>query len=67
MAIIPAKPIAKALGKDLDETVEQTAKPVDIPEEEITVFHGTPHTFPPVTEVVNRKDGGRVYVDHNRS
>ena len=66
MPIIPVKPIAKALGKDVEETVEQTAKPVDIPEEEITVFHGTPHTFPPVTEVVNRKDGGRVYVDRNQ-
>ena len=66
MPIIPVKPIAKALGKDVEETVEQAAKPVDIPEEEITVFHGTPHTFPPVTEVVNRKDGGRVYVDRNQ-
>ena len=66
MPIIPVKPIAKALGKDVEETVEQATKPVDIPEEEITVFHGTPHTFPPVTEVVNRKDGGRVYVDRNQ-
>ena len=90
MPIIPVKPIAKALGKD----VEKAAKPVDnmdlaavpddvladlraaderdaavkakIPEEEITVFHGTPHAFPPVTEVVNRKDGSRVYVDRNQ-
>ncbi len=95
MPIIPVKPIAKALGKDVEETVEQAAKPMPdllpdpvipeadlaamraadardasvqdkIPEEEITVFHGTPHTFPPVTEVVNRKDGGRVYVDRNQ-
>jgi hypothetical protein len=89
--IIPVKPIAKALGKDVEETVEQTAKPVDnmdlaaipddvlaelraadardasvqdkIPEEEITVFHGTPSEFPAVSEVVSLKTGERVLVD----
>jgi hypothetical protein len=90
--IIPVKPIAKALGKDVDETVEKAAKPMPdllpdpvipeadlaamraadardasvqdkIPEEEITVFHGTPSEFPAVSEVVSLKTGERVLVD----
>lgn len=92
MPIIPVKPIAKALGKDVEETVEQAAKPMPdllpdpvipeadlaamraadardasvqdkIPEEEITVFHGTPYEFPAVSEVVSLKTGERVLVD----
>ena len=92
MPIIPVKPIAKALGKDVEETVEQAAKPMPdllpdpvipeadlaamraadardasvrdkIPEEEITVFHGTPSEFPAVSEVVSLKTGERVLVD----
>ena len=88
MPIIPVKPIAKALGKD----VEKAAKPMPdllpdpvipeadlaamqaadardasvqdkIPEEEITVFHGTPSEFPSVSEVVSLKTGERVLVD----
>jgi hypothetical protein len=89
--ILPVKAIAKTLGKDVEEAVEQTAKPVDnmdlaaipddvlaelraadardasvqdkIPEEEITVFHGTPFEFPAVSEVVSLKTGERVLVD----
>jgi hypothetical protein len=90
--IIPVKPIAKAFGKDVEETVEQAAKPMPdllpdpvipeadlaamraadardasvrdkIPEEEITVFHGTPSEFPAVSEVVSLKTGERVLVD----
>ena len=34
-----------------------------IPEEEITVFHGTPSEFPAVSEVVSLKTGERVLVD----
>jgi hypothetical protein len=86
--IIPVKPIAKALGKDLEKAAKpmpdllpdpvipeadlaamQAADAKDasvrdkIPEEEITVFHGTPSEFPSVSEVVSLKTGERVLVD----
>jgi len=78
VAIIPAAPIAKALGKNLDQApvaptipddvlsdlrARDTEDSLNIPEEEITVWHGTPHEFPAVTEVVSRKTGERVLVD----
>jgi len=78
VAIIPAAPIAKALGKNLDQApvaptipddvlsdlrARDTEDSLNIPEEEITAWHGTPHEFPAVTEVVSRKTGERVLVD----
>lgn len=67
MAKIPpkaAKAITKAFGKETDEAPVEA--PVNIPEEEITLYHGTPHDLPPVSELVSHKDGSRVYVDRNQ-
>lgn len=36
---------------------------LNIPEDEITAWHGSPHDFPAVTEIVSYKTGERVLVD----
>ena len=74
MAIIPVKPIAKMLGKNADTSIKAKADPIvdsvieptntlNIPEDEITAWHGSPHEFPAVTEIVSYKTGERVLVD----
>lgn len=50
----------------LREADKKDAPPVNIPEEEITLYHGTPHDLPPVSELISHKDGSRVYVDRNQ-
>jgi hypothetical protein len=77
VAIIPVKPIAKALGKNVDTSIKAKAEPIvdpvieptntlNIPEDEITAWHGSPHDFPPVTEIISHKTGERVLVDKNQ-
>ena len=77
MAIIPVKPIAKILGKNVDTSIKAKAEPIvdpviestntfNIPEDEITAWHGSPHDFPPVTELISHKHGGMVLVDKNQ-
>ena len=39
---------------------------LNIPEDEITAWHGTPNDLPPVTELVSLAHGGRVLVDKNQ-
>jgi hypothetical protein len=71
VAIIPVKPIAKTLGKKtkaepiVDPVIEST-NTLNIPEDEITAWHGSPHDFPPVTELISHKHGGMVLVDKNQ-
>lgn len=60
--VIPEADLAAMRAADeSDAAVKQ-----EIPEEEITVYHGTPHEFPPVTELVSHVDGSRVYVDSTK-
>ena len=66
MAKIPVKSIAKALGKDINPPVLPASEAFNIPEGEITAWHGSPHDFPPVTEIISHKTGERVLVDKNQ-
>ena len=66
MAKIPVKSIAKALGKDVNPPVLPASETFNIPEGEITAWHGSPHDFPPVTEIISHKTGERVLVDKNQ-
>jgi hypothetical protein len=66
VAKIPVKSIAKALGKDINPPVLPASEAFNIPEGEITAWHGSPHDFPPVTEIISHKTGERVLVDKNQ-
>ena len=57
--VIPEADLAAMQAADARDASVQDK----IPEEEITVFHGTPSEFPAVSEVVSLKTGERVLVD----
>lgn len=57
--VIPEADLAAMRAADARDASVQDK----IPEEEITVFHGTPSEFPAVSEVVSLKTGERVLVD----
>ena len=57
--VIPEADLAAMQAADARDASVQDK----IPEEEITVFHGTPSEFPSVSEVVSLKTGERVLVD----
>ena len=57
--VIPEADLAAIRAADARDASVQDK----IPEEEITVFHGTPSEFPAVSEVVSLKTGERVLVD----
>lgn len=57
--VIPEADLAAMRAADARDASVQDK----IPEEEITVFHGTPYEFPAVSEVVSLKTGERVLVD----
>lgn len=64
MARIPVKPFIK--GKNIEEGIVPNENILpNIPEDEITAWHGSPHQFPPVTEIISHKTGERILVDKN--
>ena len=56
---IPDDVLADLRARDIQDNL-------NIPEDEITAWHGTPNDLPPVTELVSLAHGGRVLVDKNQ-